>query len=116
MKIKTLAIITFTALCAHHDAQAMLCISKLRSFAPLYQQAQRSMIIWNIADYEESLRREKERSLTKTIEDKLFADIQARISAMDEKQLKTNMQQLEEQKKALKQIISTIWEQKRSER
>jgi hypothetical protein len=38
MKINTLAIIAFTALCAHHNAHAMLCISKLRSFAPIYMQ------------------------------------------------------------------------------
>ena len=38
MKINTLAIIAFTALCAHHDAHGMLCISKLRSFAPIYKQ------------------------------------------------------------------------------
>jgi hypothetical protein len=38
MKTNTLALITFTALCAHHNSHAMLCISKLRSLAPIYTQ------------------------------------------------------------------------------
>ena len=38
MKINTLAIIAFTTLCADHNSHAMLCISKLRSLAPIYTQ------------------------------------------------------------------------------
>ena len=38
MKINTLAIVAFTTFCAHHSTHGMLCISKLRSLAPLYTQ------------------------------------------------------------------------------
>ena len=73
MKINTLAIVAFTALCAHHSTHGMLCISKLRSLAPLYTQTRRSYaerkVIWNIADYEDSLIRESREKTTRWAEE-----------------------------------------------
>ena len=113
MKINTLAIVAFTTFCAHHSTHGMLCISKLRSLAPLYTQTRRSYaerkVIWNIADYEDSLIRESREKTTRWAEEMAIeAAKQAEQNKLASERRKLLQSRLDELQANLKKENQTI--------